>query len=184
MRGPMTDRGLFLGRFQPMHLGHLAVLQRLARQHDEVLVGIGSANVSHTRMNPFTGGERVEMVHEALREAGVSNALVLPIPDIGRNTLWVSHVESLVPRFRVLYTNNPLPARLFRERGHEVAPAPFHEREVYSGTRIREMMTEGDEWMDLLPPAVVRVLRECKGVQRLRDVATPDGAVEGFDPTV
>jgi nicotinamide-nucleotide adenylyltransferase len=167
-----------------MHLGHLAVIQRLARQHEEFLVGVGSANVSHTPTNPFTGGERVEMVHAALAEAGVRNVLVLPIPDIGRNTLWVSHVESLVPRFRVLYTNNPLPARLFRERGHEVAPAPFHERDVYAGTRIRQMMAEGDAWTKLVPPAVARVLRERHGVERLRDVARPDGIVEGSDPSV
>jgi nicotinamide-nucleotide adenylyltransferase len=181
----MTDRGLFLGRFQPMHLGHLAVLKRIAAEHDEVLVGIGSANVSHTPTNPFTGGERLEMVHGALREARLGNVLPVPIPDIGRNTLWVSHVESLLPRFGVLYTNNPLPARLFRERGHEVRPAPFHERDVYSGTRIRDIMASGsDEWMDLLPPAVVRVLRERDAVARLRELSKPDGVVEGSDPSV
>lgn len=180
----MTDRGLFLGRFQPMHLGHLAVLQRLAQAHDEVVVAIGSANVSHTPINPFTGGERVEMVHGAVQDAGLRNVLVLPIPDIGRNTLWVSHVESLVPRFRVFYTNNPLPARLFRERGHAVAPAPFHQRETFEGTRIRHMMLAGDEWMDLVPPAVARVVRESKGLERMRDLAKQDGVVEGSDPSV
>lgn len=184
MPTPMTDRGIFIGRFQPMHKGHLEVVKRLAARHEELLVAVGSANVSHTPLNPFTGGERVAMVHAALREAGVPNALVLPLPDVGRNAVWVSHVASLVPRFSTLYTNNPLPRRLFEEAGYKVLPAPFHERDRYEGTRIRALMVSGGAWEELVPPAVVRVLREGDALQRLRGLATPDGKVEGFDPTL
>jgi nicotinamide-nucleotide adenylyltransferase len=180
----MTDRGLFIGRFQPIHLGHLEVMRRLAARHDELLVAVGSANVSHTPMNPFTGGERVAMAHAALREAGVQNALVLPLPDVGRNAVWVSHVASLVPRFSTLYTNNPLPRRLFEEAGYKVMPAPFHERDRYEGTRIRALMASGGAWEGLVPPAVARILREGDALQRLRDLAVPDGKVEGHDPTL
>lgn len=180
----MTDRGLFLGRFQPFHLGHLDVVRRLAERHDEVVVALGSANVSHSASNPFTAGERVAMVHGALREAGVANALVVPVPDVGRNAVWVSHVESLVPRFGVLYTNNPLMARLFGEAGRAVAPAPFHERDRYEGTRVRRLMVEGGDWRALVPPAVAAVVDECDGVARLRALAgAADVVVEGRDPS-
>lgn len=179
----MTDRGLFIGRFQPMHLGHLDAVKRLAARHDELLVAVGSANVSHTPVNPFTGGERVAMIHAALREAALPNVLALPLPDVGRNAVWVSHVASLVPRFRAVYTNNPLPSRLFREAGYAVHPAPFHERERYEGTRIRRMMREGDEtWQDLVPYGVARVLKEERLLERLRDLGHPDAKVEGHDP--
>jgi len=175
-------RGLFIGRFQPMHLGHLHVLRELSRAHFELLVGIGSANVSHTAQNPFTGGERVEMVHEALREGGITNALVLPIPDVGRNALWVSHVTSLVPKFDVLYTNNPLAKRLFEEAGHKVAPAPYHERERYSGTLIRERMRAGHEWESLVPKTIVAFVRARGGEGRLRDITTGEAhVVEGSE---
>ena len=180
----MTDRGLFIGRFQPMHLGHLDVVKRLAARHDEVLVAVGSANVSHTPTNPFTGGERVAMIHAALREARLANALVLPLPDVGRNAIWVSHVASLVPRFRAVYTNNPLPARLFREAGYEVHPAPFHERARYEGSHVRRLMLEDGDWDALVPPAVARLVRDEKLVERLRDLGHPDAKVEGRDPDV
>jgi len=179
-----VDRALFLGRFQPMHLGHLDVVQRLSMEHEEVVVAIGSANVSHTPINPFTGGERVEMVHAATRDAGLANVLTIPIPDVGRNTLWASHVESLVPRFSVFYSNNPLPARLFREAGHEVRPAPFHQRAEYEGTRIRKLMIDGGAWRELVPRAVADVIEAIHGVERLRELAHGDGVVEGYDPTV
>lgn len=180
----MTDRGLFIGRFQPMHLGHLEATRRLAARHAELVVAIGSANVSHTPLNPFTGGERVEMAHAALREAGVPNALVLPLPDVGRNAIWVSHVASLVPRFSTLYTNNPLPRRLFQEAGYDVLPAGFHERDRFEGTRIRALMRTEGAWEDLVPPAVARIVREAGLLQRMRDLERLDGTVEGADPTV
>lgn len=181
----MTDRGLFLGRFQPMHLGHLAVVERLAARHDEVVLAIGSANVSHTRVNPFTAGERIEMVAGALRERGLRDRVhVVPVPDLGRNALWVSHVASLVPRFTTLYTNNPLPARLFNEAGYKVAPAEFVERAAYEGTRIRRLMLENGDWRSLVPKAVAAVVESCGGLERLRDLSVSDGVVEGFDPTV
>lgn len=180
----MTDRGLFPGRFQPFHLGHLDVARRLAAQHAELVIAVGSAQVSHTASNPFTAGERVEMASAALREAGIVNALVLPLPDVGRNAVWVSHVVSYVPRFSVLYTNNPLMARLFTEAGHKVAPAPFHKRDAYEGTRVRDLMIGNGEWRPLVPPAVARVIDACDGARRLRDIAHAGVVVEGSDPSV
>lgn len=180
----MTDRALFLGRFQPFHLGHLEVVRRLARDHEEVVVAVGSAQVSHTESNPFTAGERLEMVHGALREAGVGNALVIPLPDVGRNSVWVAHVRSFVPSFSALYTNNPLMTRLFQEAGLKVLPAPFHERERYEGSRVRALMRDGGEWRPLVPPAVARVIDAVDGARRVKDIARAGAIVEGRDPSV
>lgn len=180
----MTDRGLFLGRFQPLHRGHLAVAQRLARQHDELVVAIGSAQVSHTASNPFTAGERLEMVYAAFRDEGPRNTIVIPLPDVGRNSVWVAHVRSYVPAFGVLYTNNPLMTRLFQEAGQKVAPSPFHDRERYEGTRIRRLMAEGGDWRALVPPAVARVIDACDGERRVRDIGAAGVVVEGSDPRV
>lgn len=181
-RTSLTNRGLFIGRFQPFHEGHLHAVRGLAAKHDEFVVGIGSANVSHTPTNPFTGGERVEMVHGALRDAGIKNVVIVPIPDVGRNSVWVAHVVSLVPRFQVAYTNNPLPARLFREAGFDVQPVPFHERERFEATRIREAIARDERgWQHLMPSAVARVILEVDGPERIRDLQRPDGIVEGED---
>ncbi|RLF01945.1 MAG: nicotinamide-nucleotide adenylyltransferase, partial [Thermoprotei archaeon] len=55
-------RGLFVGRFQPFHLGHLKALRWILEREDEVIICIGSAQYSHSLRNPFTVGERVEMI--------------------------------------------------------------------------------------------------------------------------
>ena len=58
-------RGLYIGRFQPYHLGHQAVLESISEEMDEIVVVIGSAQESHTIDNPFTAGERMEMISGA-----------------------------------------------------------------------------------------------------------------------
>lgn len=169
----MERRALYIGRFQPFHLGHLQVVRSIAREF-EVLVGIGSAQESHTLANPFTAGERHLMIQRSLDAAGVRNYFIIPIVDVGRNALWVSHVASLVPPFHVVFSNNALPRRLFQEAGYEVRGAPFYERERYSGTAIRALMLEGKGWQERVPPHVAEVVEEVRGIERLHDLAQRD----------
>src|SRR5659263_82481 len=67
----MVNRGLYVGRFQPFHLGHLDAIKYALKQVDELVIVIGSAQYSHNANNPFTAGERLVMVRQALLEAGI-----------------------------------------------------------------------------------------------------------------
>ncbi len=58
-----------VGRFQPFHNGHILVIRKMLESFPSVILGIGSAQYSHTLENPFTAGERVEMAVESLRAA-------------------------------------------------------------------------------------------------------------------
>jgi nicotinamide-nucleotide adenylyltransferase len=167
-------RALYIGRFQPFHLGHLSVIQSVSREFEAVLVGIGSAQESHTLDNPFTAGERHLMIQKSLDAAGIRNYFVIPLPDVGRNALWVSHVQAMVPPFSVFVSNNALPRRLFQEAGFQVRGAPFFEREKHRATAIRQMMLDGKGWQDLVPKQVVEVVEEVHGVERMRDLAQRD----------
>jgi nicotinamide-nucleotide adenylyltransferase len=169
------ERGFYVGRFQPVHEGHEAVLREIATEHDELVVGIGSADKSHSVDNPFTAGERHVMITRLLDDIDVE-AYVVPIVDVGRNALWTSHVQSLCPPFDVVYTNNPLVTQLFEEDGVEVSDLPMFNRAEYEGTGIRERMISGDPWEHLVPDPVVAAIDEVDGVARLRAVADDDGA--------
>ncbi len=61
-------RAFFVGRFQPYHLGHHEVIRSILREVDELIIGIGSAQESHSLENPFTAGERVLMIDKAVEE--------------------------------------------------------------------------------------------------------------------
>ncbi|HUK37594.1 MAG TPA: nicotinamide-nucleotide adenylyltransferase [Methanomicrobiales archaeon] len=166
-------RGFYIGRFQPYHNGHQAVLERVAKDVDEIVIGVGSAQLSHELGNPFTSGERVLMITRSL--ASLDRPIyVIPIEDIQRNALWVSHVKSMTPPFDCVFSSNPLVVRLFAEAGHTVQCPDMYERQTHSGTSIRQRMLEGEPWEHLVPPAVVEVLREIDGVGRLRQIAQSD----------
>ena len=137
---------------------------------------IGSALQSHTLQNPFTAGERTSMVRLALDEAGVDPAkyFIIPVTDLQIHSIWVSHVCSLVPKFDVVYSNEPLTRRLFAEAGFTVKPIPFFKRNLCSATEIRERMLRDSSWEKLLPKSVARYIREIQGVERLRDLVKTD----------
>jgi nicotinamide-nucleotide adenylyltransferase len=166
-------RGFYIGRFQPYHDGHHHMVSAISDEVDELVLGIGSADDSHTPRNPFTAGERVMMVATALREFDLPT-YVVPIEDLERNAVWVSHVQSMSPAFDVAYSNNPLVVRLFEEAGVEVRQSPMFRREVLEGAEIRERMESGDGWRANLPDAVVDVVEEIDGVGRIRQVSDTD----------
>jgi nicotinamide-nucleotide adenylyltransferase len=166
-------RGFYIGRFQPYHNGHQSVLERIATEADEIIIGVGSAQLSHTRDNPFTSGERVLMITRALATLG-RPFYVIPIEDVQRNALWAAHVRSMTPPFDCCYSSNPLVVRLFKEAGVEVQSPAMYERERHSGTEIRRRMLTSEPWEDLVPDAVTRVIREIDGVERLRQIAKDD----------
>jgi len=172
----MVTRGILIGRFQPPHKGHVEVSKQILREVDELIVGIGSAQESHTLENPFTAGERTLMISRALSEAGIdlSRVHTIPIPDVNNHAIWVSHVVSLSPPFSVVYSGNPLVKRLFKEAGFDVRTPPMFKRKEYWGAEIRNRMIKGKNWEQLVPKSVLEVMREIKAAERLRDLSKTD----------
>lgn len=167
--------GLTIGRYQPFHKGHLTVVEEISESVDEIVICIGSAQVSHEPDDPFTAGERVAMVQRALLDNEIDKFFyIIPVEDISRNAAWVSHVEALTPPFDEVYSRNPLVVRLFKEAGYGVEKAPLYRREKFSGTEIRRRMLRGEEWRHLVPEGVADTVDEVDGVRRLRDLARSD----------
>jgi nicotinamide-nucleotide adenylyltransferase len=176
-----VTRTLFIGRFQPFHKGHLAMVKKILADNDEVIIGIGSAQYSHTGENPFTAGERFEMIKRALEAEGIHDFHIVPIPDTHVHSVWVSHVKSLVPAFDTVVTNSDLVVRLFREHGLKVASPPMVGREKFSGTEVRRRMQKGGDWQSLVPPVVATFIEEIDGIERIRETykySTPYGTRE------
>ena len=163
-------RGLLVGRFQPFHLGHLATVRWIREHHDEpLLLGIGSAQESYTWTNPFTAGERFEMIERTLRAEGISQVQCVPLPDIHRHAQWVAYVESMLPPFSRVYTNNPLTRLLFERAGHPVVSVPWADRERCEGAKLRRQLAGSGSTESLpLPGAVAAYLTEIAGPERLR----------------
>lgn len=75
------DVAVLIGRFQPFHAAHLALLQRALNLAPQCIVVIGSAYQARTPKNPFTWVERAEMIRLALNESDRDRVRFLPVRD-------------------------------------------------------------------------------------------------------
>jgi nicotinamide-nucleotide adenylyltransferase len=175
-RKRMVRRGVFVGRFQPFHKGHLEVVKRTLKEVDELVIIVGSSQYSHKLDNPFTSGERITMIRKALQEEEIklSRIWIIPVPDIHQHALWVSQIGAYSPKFDIVYANEPLTRRLFMEAGFRVESIPFIKREVYLATEIRKRILAGENWKQLVPNTVAKFIEEIDGKGRLRQLNKTD----------
>lgn len=159
-------RGLFIGRFQPFHLGHLSDIKNAFKEVDELVIGIGSSNEKHTKENPFTVEERTEMIDLVLPNNGISNYTVFPVPDFHNDKKWLEHVETLVPRFDVVYTGNEWTERCFKGK-YKVKRVNMIEG--ISSTIIRNRMIKNMDWQSLVPKEVADYISKINGVGRIKE---------------
>ena len=174
----MTRRGLMLGRFQPFHKGHLALTKQILSECDELVIIIGSAQFSFIEKDPFSAGERVLMIHEALKEAGIdlSRCYIIPVANDENNARWLAYIRSMVPPFDVLYSGNDFVKYLARSQDSSIVieDPMFAEINEYNGTNIRRLMQEGKPWEHLVPPAVAKVIQQVGGIVRINMLARSD----------
>lgn len=169
-------RGVFIGRFQPLHHGHMSAFRYILDEVDELVLVIGSSQRSHDLVNPFTTGERLLMIRSALREAEFpeDRLWMIPIPDINLNPVWVAHVRSYCPRFDCVYSNNSLVKELFHDQNIPIFSVPMINREEYSSTKIRQQIIQGKNWKSGVPNAVIHVIEDIQGESRLKKLAEKD----------
>ena len=91
-----TDIAVLVGRFQPFHDAHLALLARGLELASRCVVIVGSAFQARTPKNPFTWRERAEMIRQALPEADRERVLVVPMRDYYDEARWVASVREVV----------------------------------------------------------------------------------------
>lgn len=163
------ERGLIVGRFQPYHLGHHKGILRALKHVDELVIVIGSPMRSfEVNKNPFTCGERIEMISGALKASRVLNrCYIIPVPDIQDNSLWVSRIESFCPKFNVIYTNNPLVEKLFHHSGYLSRKVVSRLKNIKS-EHVRYWLRNNMEISSAVPKSVEDYLTKIGARNRLR----------------
>lgn len=92
------DLAVFIGRFEPFHLGHLTILQRALALSSRVVVLVGSAEAPRTAKNPWSFTERVVMIEAALG-ADAARVTALPLRDhLYNENAWLAEAQAQVAR--------------------------------------------------------------------------------------
>jgi bifunctional NMN adenylyltransferase/nudix hydrolase len=94
------DVTVYIGRFNPFHLGHAHILERALKTSKLVIVLIGSAGQARSIKNPFTFEERKRMIlswHGNTNGLGSGELAILPLRDFPySNNMWIKSVQQSV----------------------------------------------------------------------------------------
>lgn len=91
---PPHDLAVFIGRFQPFHLGHLRVIEQALSQARHLLVVIGSAGAARRAdLIPFSADERREMILASLPKSDHARLTLKDVPDLSNLAAWAAAVE-------------------------------------------------------------------------------------------
>ena len=133
-----------LGRFQPFHKGHAAMIIaaeeiRLENYPElKLIIAIGSSNRTQTLKNPWSETERIEMIMYWLENEANFDATIVSIPDIEDPPNWVSHAERYHGKSGVLFSSDINTCELYQASKWSVISTSLIERERFEGWRVRE----------------------------------------------
>jgi len=169
---------VFIGRFQPFHIGHKFVVDAAFEQANHVVVLAGSANRAPDLRNPWSFEDRVEMVKKVYPyETGTKKLIVKPLDDtLYNDEAWTSNVQRIVNETAIdlgFDTDNPAKIGLI---GHSKDNTSYylklfpqwasvnvpHEVGVFNATDIREAYFKGAPTIphDIVPKEISAYLKD------------------------
>jgi len=162
--------GLLIGRFQPFHLGHLEALQFALSKVDKLWVGLGSSNKPVQKNNPFSAEERKQMILSSIDDTTKERISIYFIPDLDNHVKWIEKIDTIVPKFDIIFSNDELTKHLYSKRSVQVIAIPFLNRNVLSGTNIRDLIISDQKWDNLVPQGTKNFLKNTSAKERLKNL--------------
>ena len=84
-----------IGRFQPVHMGHMELIQRARELGDRTVILVGSTQGPRSLDNPFTFEEREAMLRGSLKS--LEGVVIRPLPDVpGDDPAWYALAKKTV----------------------------------------------------------------------------------------
>lgn len=88
--------GLYIGRFQPIHIGHEVIIRQMLDECDTVIIAIGSSQESKTQRNPFSYEQRADFITNIFYQYVISGRmLIVPLRDrlsVSNDASWGDYV--------------------------------------------------------------------------------------------
>tara|TARA_B100001750_G_scaffold185304_1_gene154342 strand:- start:68 stop:589 length:522 start_codon:yes stop_codon:yes gene_type:complete len=163
--------GILVGRFQPLHKGHVKAIQFARNNSDKLYIIVGSAEKSNQKRNPFSFEERKRMIELAINEKKLQdNISIVPINDANNHTEWIASIKNTIGEYNIIFTNDELTEKLFKKEETKVINVPLLDRNILSATEVRKRLELDKEWKSLVIPEIVNYLTEINAVERMKSI--------------
>ena len=169
----MLDYAVYIGCFQPLHKGHMGVIEQAQKKARKVIVLVGGYEEPRTLRNPFTFGERKKMINITLQDDSI---VVSPIRDFTYNDQrWLSEVRHEVaravmsdsgwtdtPKTVGIVTNPRDNSAVYTVNFPDYTPIPVFDSGTYPrATEVREsFFAEDYTSLPMLEPDVASIVNE------------------------
>lgn len=154
--------GIFLGRFCPLHLGHMKIIQKMIDNHglDNCMVLIGSCN-SFSISVPFSYSDRRRWILRLFK-----GLKVIGIPDVSSDNEWLTLLDDYIrvgfgkEVEPVFYGGSIKDVEFYYTHGNKkVEIVDRHELEL-SATNVRRLMLLGEKIDSVVDPRIAKEVVE------------------------
>lgn len=170
--------GVILARFQPVHNGHMALIEKAYNENDNVLVIIGSSDKLSER-NPIPCNIRKELVENAVNERNLGDKVrIVELDDLtdehDNSMSWGFYLYSFIvsiikdDSFTIYYSDGYeiicswFPGHVLRNHVSLSLMARNTCVEGISATKIREMICNGTLSREHVPSSVYENMKTLK----------------------
>ena len=167
--------GLYIGRFQPIHIGHESIIRKMLNECDQVIIAIGSAQESGTEKNPFNFYQRADLITNVFYQHIIAGRMsIIPLKDRenpSNDASWGDYVFDIVKSLTdkvpdVVYEGEENERSTWYDNLKvEIVRVPRDEILV-SATEVRKAIKNGPSVSEhmLLPLAIRYRIREMREV--------------------
>lgn len=141
----MTKTAVFLWRFQPFHIWHMSIVDRIFQQgFERLLLIIGSADKSGTDENPWNVQEREEIIRASIPLELQEKIDISSLVDVPDDDVWCENLKDIFSWEVTLFTGNEWVKGICERHGIQTDWIGSYDIDI-SGTRIREMIQKGED---------------------------------------
>lgn len=152
-------RAAFIGRFQPLHLGHYFTVEDFSKKYSELVIAIGSPQKSRTPENPLNLEERKQILDSCFPKI---DKVAVKDEDRGEQG-YPDWAERFIEKTEadIVITGNDLVKKIIKNYTEaSVKEIDLYCPEKFSGTRIREKIRRGENWVNLVPECSRKQIEE------------------------
>ncbi|MBR9703832.1 adenylyltransferase/cytidyltransferase family protein [Candidatus Pacearchaeota archaeon] len=156
-----------VGRFKPLHLGNLKLLEEVCKKADSVLIGIGSSN-DYSYRNPFTVQESEDMIRSSL---DFSNYDIIHIPDFYEGKKWGENIRLVFGDLDNFVTGNDYVKEIISQYYNVVDSFEIvggERKNRISSSQVRYEIARNGDWKKLVPKIVADYIETNGIVNRFR----------------
>lgn len=150
---------LYVGRFQPIHWGHVKVIQSMIKDGYNPIIVVGSSQEVKSEKNPLDITTRIELLTDLMAYIKPNKFHIIPLSDISVDADWVPYVLNNVKFITghtptVFYGGDEVALSLFKEAGMVSKKIDRVALEI-SATMVRDYIKKEDcQWKVYIPSPI------------------------------